>query len=181
MILDLGCGGHLHDGAIGVDIVLQPKTAATVKCYLGFERIPFEDGSVDQCISHHFIEHIPGVVTYREDGEWVKYQPLVYLFNEIFRVLRHNGSFLCRVPIYPYIQAFQDPTHISFWTIETPYYFSGDYYSFHDVYGHTSRFEMLWKQQNGENGWWLDFEFRAIKTLPNNYPFQLKYGDIPHE
>lgn len=179
MILDLGCGGNLHEGAVGVDIVGRPATAADIVCNLGFERIPVEDNSVDTIIIHHFIEHIPGEVWYQESGKWQRHLPLVYLFNDIYRVLRHMGIIQVRVPIYPHIQSFQDPTHVPpFWTIETPYYFSGDYFSFRNVYGHTSRYYLRKKELGGAGGWWLDFELVAIKNLPEDFPFLLKYEGV---
>lgn len=174
MILDLGCGGNLHKDAVGIDIVGKPHTAADIVCNLGFEPIPVDDDSVDVCISHHFIEHIPMAIW----NSGVRSLPMVYLFNEIYRVLKDGGLFQVTVPIAvhgsePHQQAFQDPTHVSFWVPETVRYFSGDYYGFHNVYGHTSRFEMT--VVNLFNRWYMIFELRAIKNLPENYPYLLTY------
>lgn len=199
MILDLGCGGNLHEGAVGIDITPN-GTAASIICNLGFEPIPLDDNVAEVCISHHFIEHVPMAVwkvvdkiTLQEAPEyrapykghmervtecfWERYLPMVYLFNEIYRVLKHDGRFKVTVPLvvngnFSHQQGFQDPTHVSFWTPETVRYFSGDFYGFHEVYGHTSRFELVGMELRD---WFMRFELRAIKDLPVDHPYLLKY------
>lgn len=200
MILDLGCGGNLHPGATGVDITPN-GTAASIICNLGFEPIPVESDSVEKCISHHFIEHVPFAVWYREQAIdfvpapeyrapyegyrekvsswlWKRYLPMVYLFNEVYRVLHNRGTFYVTVPLVinghiPHQQGFQDITHVSFWTPETVRYFSGDYYAWHDVYGHTSRFLLDWVDLSP--GWFMRFQMTAIKDLPSDHPYLLNY------
>lgn len=179
MILDLGCGGRLEtEDAIGIDIVGPPNTRASIICNLGFEPIPLDDNMCELVVSHHFIEHLPFVVPYREDGVWKRHTPVIYLFNEVYRVLMDRGVFKVTVPLVingPFAQqaGFQDPTHLSFWTPETVRYFSGDYYSFHHVYGHTSRFQLT--KQETSFGWFMRFELTAIKDLPEDYPYLLEY------
>lgn len=179
MILDLGCGGIVHEGGIGVDLVGPPNTAASIICNLGFEPIPVDNDSCDVIISHHFIEHLPFTVFEKVNGSWKRYLPVVALFNDVYRVLKHGGVFKVTVPVASdmthriHQQSFQDPTHCSFWVHETPRYFSGDYYGFHEVYGHTSRFELI--KHVIDLDWYMYFELRAIKSLKNDYPFVLKY------
>lgn len=202
MILDLGCGGRLEsEDAIGVDLVPPPNSRASIICNLGFEPIPVDDNSCELVVSHHFIEHLPFATFYREYTEeividekgeffdkahmgkkwvWKRYMPTVYLFNEVYRVLKDRGIFKVTVPLvingpFPQQAGFQDPTHVSFWTPETVRYFSGDYYSFHNVYSHTSRF-MLTKFE--VQIWFMRFELTAIKDLPEDHPYLLEYEGV---
>jgi len=39
--------------------------------------------------------------------------------NECYRVLKKDGVFLSMTPIYPYLGAFQDPTHVNIITVDT--------------------------------------------------------------
>lgn len=182
-IYDLGCGGNLHEGAIGIDIVGKPATRADIVCNLGFEDIPAKDNSADRVIAHHFIEHVPFAVWQpprTRSGKWERLLPMVHLFNEVYRILKHNGVFEITVPIavnplngQAVQQMWQDPTHVSEWTPESIRYWSGDYYGFHNVYGHTSRFELV--KIDAHQGWVMNVLLRAVKNLPDDYPFMLEY------
>lgn len=197
MIVDLGCGGAKR-GDIGIDIAPPPATAADIVCNLGFDDIPLEDDFADRVVAHHFVEHIPDVVYMPgvkiikdSDGKVIDlkdikrlpHRPHIFLFNEVYRILKNRGVFYVQVPIVTangqqiYIQAFQDPQHVSFWTPERFRYFSGDYYGFHDIYGHTSRFQMT-KIERGcghEWPWCLEVELVAIKDVPEDHPYLLDY------
>lgn len=193
--VDLGCGGTKR-GDIGVDIVGPPVTSADYVCNLGFERIPLEDNSIDRVVAYHFIEHVPDIVVYKDNvfdpkgkkfhkiqEKCITHRPQIFLFNEIYRILKGGGTFYCEVPIVTdgsgrvFQQAFQDPTHVSYWLPERLRYFSGDYYGHHDTYGHTSRFELTHLSTGCGNGWnWcMSFELKAIKNLPENHPYLLEY------
>jgi SAM-dependent methyltransferase len=180
MIVDLGCGGTKR-GDIGIDITSE-GTHADLIANLGFDPIPLEDDFADEVICHHFIEHVPFAVWHQvilpRHIIWKRRLPMVYLFNEIYRILKPDGLLKVTIPIVGlgnlFVQAgFQDPTHVSFWIPETVNYFSGDYYSFHDIYGHTSRFEK--KRIDVKNGWFMEFDLRAVKNLPADAPYALKY------
>ena len=182
-VVDLGCG-NAKKGDIGIDIVGPPKTQADVVCHLGFEKIPLDDNSVDKIISHHFIEHVPFMVhdrrfigfdakTTEAVYEWKRHLPQVQLHNEMWRILKDGGTFECTVPVYPHLQIFQDPTHVAFYTTETVRYFSGDYYGFHEIYGHTSRFELSSLRLIS---FWMEYVLTAIKDLPDDAPYVLDYG-----
>jgi len=45
--------------------------------------------------------------------------PFIYFMNECYRVLKKDGVFLSMTPIYPYLGAFQDPTHVNIITVDT--------------------------------------------------------------
>jgi hypothetical protein len=193
VILDLGCGGKLHGNAVGIDNVGPPNSLATYVCNLGFDSIPLPDNSCEAVLSNHFIEHIPFEVWYQNGvwkensgPVWKRYLPLVQLLNEVYRVLRNRGLFKIIVPIvtsgydgYVNMQMFQDLSHVSFWTPETSNYISGDYYSFHGVYGHTSRFEKFNLSFRGTRNWMMELDLLAVKDVPEDTPFTyLDYDEL---
>lgn len=121
MIVDLGCGNSPR-GDINIDI---SSILGVIKCNLGFERIPLEDGVADKVTSYDFIEHVPFYIYLNKNGE--KYFPMKFLFSEVLRILKHGGIFFIRVPAFPHSAAFQDPSHMSIWTEHTAPYLVGSY------------------------------------------------------
>ena len=165
--LDLGAAAVMRqqDGVSecwGVDVVPVPANPRIRVADLNLDPIPFGDDEFDLVTAFDVMEHIEGVlyVFSPVEGRMVRTQPIVRLFNEIYRVLKPRGEFLMRSPVYPHREVFQDPTHVFFWTDETPNYFSGDYYGFRHIYGHTSHFEKLYSKKDGA---WLELRLRARK------------------
>lgn len=76
---------------------------------------PTADDSVDAIRAAHVMEHIPA-------GE-----PRIAVMNEAHRVLKAGGVFEIRVPncLSGTWHAFADPTHVSFWCLESFHYFDG--------------------------------------------------------
>lgn len=76
---------------------------------------PVADGGVEAIRAAHVMEHIPA-------GE-----PRLAVMNEAHRVLRPGGVFEVRVPncLSGTWHAFADPTHVSFWCVESFHYFDG--------------------------------------------------------
>lgn len=141
MKVDLGCG-YNKQGDIGIDI--STKSSADIICNLGFDPIPLEDNSVDQVVAYHFIEHLPMCVHYKEKEEWKVHRPIIYLFNEVYRILKPGGTFEIRVPKWDYQEMFQDPTHLSVWTPNSFQYFHEDCFGgIPKLYDVTSRFKIV--------------------------------------
>jgi len=169
--LDLGCSGFTrnepgYDEVFGVDIVDHSEESNCEhirQADLIIEPIPFDDSSFDLVTAHDFLEHIPFVIYLYDDalGRNIRRDAMIELFNEIYRVLKLGGKFYAKMPCYPNRSIFQDPQHLSFWTDETPNYFSGDYYGFKEHYGHKSNFKLLDKHVDG-NGH-LHFTMKAVK------------------
>lgn len=76
---------------------------------------PVGDGGVDAIRAAHVMEHIPA-------GE-----PRIAVMNEAHRVLKPGGVFEIRVPncLSGTWHAWADPTHVSFWCVESFHYFDG--------------------------------------------------------
>jgi len=160
IILDLGCGKNKrHKEAIGLDIVGKPTTDADIIWNGGFERIPFPDNSCRLVMAHDFIEHIPHVVWIENNGVPKRLQPTVFLFNEVYRVLRDGGLFEIGVPVEDTAR-FQDPTHSSIWNYKTFDYFSNSYEGFKEVYSHKSNFKLIRREQDGQH---LQVLLQAVK------------------
>lgn len=121
--LDLGCGVNPRnlyeaDEVFGIDLRESPDGRIR-KADLCIEPIPFEDESFDFVTAFDFIEHIPRVLYLPQ-----RRNPFVELMNEVWRVLKLNGTFLSVTPAYPNAAAFVDPTHVNMITEGTfPLYF----------------------------------------------------------
>ena len=109
--LNLGCGALKMEGFVNIDI--RESVNPDLVCDVA-EGLPYEDGSVDYVLAKDFLEHIiPDKV--------------IFVIEEIWRVLKHDGGFESFTPDCEHGQgAFQDPTHRSFWCENSWLYYSGD-------------------------------------------------------
>jgi hypothetical protein len=72
--------------------------------------------------------------------------------NECYRVLKKDGVFLSMTPIYPYLGAFQDPTHNNIMTVDTfKLYFSEDKLDIATHYGITANFRIIEQKMYGQH------------------------------
>ena len=107
----LGCGNDVKEGYVNLDI--NDGNIAkddVVHCDLEEGRLPFNNNSCCEVLAVHLFEHIRNFIP---------------LMNEIHRVLRPGGFLRMEVPVYPYEEAFQDPTHVRYFTSQTLKYFVG--------------------------------------------------------
>lgn len=153
VVVDLGCGFR-KSGNIGIDAT-SDNTNADLICLLGFDPLPFPDGVVDEVVCRDFLEHIPKAV-YFESVRRLHY-PVMHLMDEIWRVLRPGGVFRSWTPMYPHPEVFQDPTHLSAWTIKSMDYFCGVYAGAKRIYGIQACFEKI---EVREDGFYLFAELR---------------------
>lgn len=128
MRIDIGCGPNKAPGFIGVDIVDLPGVdiVADLK-----EDFPFEDNSVDEVRAYDSIEHLPDIL---------------HTMNEIWRICKPYGIVDIRVPSTDGRGAFQDPTHVSFWNINSFYYYCidfPDYFKLSQIYGFKGAFKII--------------------------------------
>jgi len=150
--VDLGCGPNPMNRfnankAYGVDLY-EDNEKGVIKCRLGFEKLPFDDNSLDYLTAYDLLEHIP---RYSDNSE-VGNVPFIYLMNECYRVLRRGGFFLSMTPIYPYLAAFQDPTHNNIMTVDTlRLYFSNEKFEIANHYGISANFEIKYQRMLGQH------------------------------
>jgi predicted SAM-dependent methyltransferase len=114
---------------------------------------PWPDSSVEQIKAWDVLEHI---------------QSKLHTMNEAHRVLVPGGRLDLFIPTTDGRGAFQDPTHVSFWTPNDLFYFCQEYVEwqrFHVAYGITARFRVI-EQSHAEypnRVWKLRAILEAIK------------------
>lgn len=146
--LDLGCGPTPRnlfnaDEVFGVDIADIPE-ANVKRADLVVEPIPYESDSFEFVTAHDFLEHIPPLV----------YAPtrrnaFIEVMNEVYRVLKMDGTFLSFTPAYPHIELFRDPTHVNFITEQTfPLYFD-EANRWGKIYGFNGAFRVIKQEWHG--------------------------------
>lgn len=94
--LDIGCGKHKQQGFIGIDVI--PFDEVDIVMNAGKEKFPFEDNSVDEIHTSHFLEHLTAMER-------------VHFVNEAFRVLKKGGKCGIIVPHWASCRAYGDMTH----------------------------------------------------------------------
>ena len=115
--LNLGCGFRKMDGYVNIDNreIVKPDVCGDVFKVLG----SYADSSVDEVRAFDFMEHIE--------------RPMVIpLMREIHRVLKKGCVFHFFIPSTDGRGAFMDPTHVSFWNIDSWLYFCEPIW--HDLY-----------------------------------------------
>jgi len=106
IVIDLGCGINKIKGAIGIDKVLPSSADIRADiCHL-----PLRHKSVDLVIARSVLEHIDSPIN---------------VLNEVYDVLKPGGKFKGYVPHAFGRDAFDDPTHKSYYTLNTIDYFCG--------------------------------------------------------
>lgn len=93
--LDIGCGKNKREGFIGVDQYPMENVDVVMDVR---EVWPYENDSVDEVHSSHFVEHLTGV-------ERVKF------YNELHRVMKVGAKATIIVPHWASNRAYGDFTH----------------------------------------------------------------------
>jgi len=106
MKLHLGCGNEHLKGYVNCDISPEVNPDKIVNLE---KKLPFKNNSVDEIIANHILEHIENFIS---------------LIKEFYRICKKNAIIKIRVPYFAYPGAFQDPTHVRFFTLKTFDYFS---------------------------------------------------------
>lgn len=145
--LDIGCGTtpqnpYQKPELFGIDIRnVRAAPGVDIRCAdLSVNPIPFPDGFFGSVSAFDYLEHVPRIIV-MPDGKATAF-PLIKLMSEIWRVLTPGGRFYALTPVYPHVEAFQDPTHVNIMTSETHWYFCGDTPK-GAIYGFEGRFRHL--------------------------------------
>jgi len=123
MKLNLGSGHNRITGYVNLDI--RPEVKPDVVCDVE-KGLPYDDNSIDEVRAHDFLEHI-------------RLGQTIHVIEEIYRVLKPGGRLSISIPSTDGRGAFQDPTHRSFWNINSWLYFTDDRYR--ELYGIKANFE----------------------------------------
>ena len=160
--IDLGCGTHKAEGFIGVDVVAADgvDVIANLNGYF-----PFPDNSVDFIKAHDIIEHLPD---------------RIHTMNEIWRILKPDGIVDISVPSTDGRGAFQDPTHVSFWNINSFMYYCQEFPPYlagcQSHYGFKGEFSIVNIEEIHSPNQVIHVHavLKAIKSEENNYPLNLR-------
>ena len=109
MILDLGCGKKKRPGTVGVDF--SDRHDADVIHNLNEFPYPFSTSSVDHIYLDNVLEHLD--------------HPLLVM-EELYRILKPNCTIKVIVPYFRSKWAFVDPTHRTFYTVNSFDYYDPD-------------------------------------------------------
>lgn len=99
--IDLGCGNHKPEGFLGIDSRSVPGVDIVHDLRTG---IPLDDNYADIIRARDFLEHLVSPI---------------FIFNECWRVLKAGGLLELEVPRFPHVDSIKDPTHVSFFCVET--------------------------------------------------------------
>ena len=108
VLLDIGCGFQKQKGFIGID--KRRVDGVDIVHDLEVFPWPIKSNSIDVAVCTHVIEHIK---------PWLQLK----FMNEIWRILRMEGTLMVKTPYGGSQRYFQDPTHCSPWVEETVMYF----------------------------------------------------------
>ncbi|MFM6505980.1 MAG: glycosyltransferase [Dolichospermum sp.] len=152
--IDLGCGVNKPNGFVGVD--LYPGFGVDIVADLS-QRFPFEDNSVDEVRAHDIIEHLPD---------------RIHTMNEIWRILKPGGIVDISVPSTDGRGAFQDPTHVSFWNINSFLYYCNESPAYLELcrrYGFKGEFNTVHLEHKESPGDVIHViaQLRAVKPVSN--------------
>ncbi len=153
MRVDIGCGDSKPEGFIGIDICPGPCVDIVADLSKSF---PLEDSSVDELRAYDVIEHLPDRLN---------------TMNEIWRVCKPGARVDLFVPSTDGRGAFQDPTHVSFWNINSFLYFCVDfppYFNLCQKYGFKGAFKLLalYNVDSGGGVIHVKAELEVIKPIP---------------
>lgn len=112
--LNLGCGRDIKDGWINLDFVAGAKidvVADLDKC--DSVPLPFDNDTIDEFYGSHLIEHLKNPLPFME---------------EIYRISKPNAKAIFKVPYGSSDDAFEDPTHVRQYFINSFLYFSQPIY-----------------------------------------------------
>lgn len=93
--LDIGCGPNKQPDHIGVDAIAFDGVDVVLDVR---GRWPWDDNSVESVHCSHFLEHLDG-------------SERVHFFNELYRVLKPEGTAFIVTPDWSSQRAYGDPTH----------------------------------------------------------------------
>ena len=112
--LHLGCGRTHLPGWVNIDNVNLPGVDLVADLdACRHRRLPYSDDSVDEFLMSHVIEHIKDTLG---------------LMQELHRIAKPGAKLVARVPYGSSDDAWEDPTHVRAYFIQSWGYFSQPYY-----------------------------------------------------
>lgn len=148
MFLNLGCSDSFEPGHCNVDI----SEPADLICDLR-KAWPWADNTVDVIRAWDIFEHLPDKI---------------HTLNECYRVMKSGAQLEMVVPTTDGRGAYQDPTHCSYWNLNSLFYLeSGNPHNtrFAKAYGMRHQFKILFQRHTElpDSVWKLSALLQAVK------------------
>lgn len=159
-ILDLGCGKKKRPGAIGVDY--SDRHRADIIHDLNIFLYPFESDSVDEVYLDNVLEHLD--------------EPM-RVMEEVHRILRPGGMVKVIVPYFRSMWAFIDPTHKTFFTVDSFAYYDPDHIicQKYDYVNTRFKVERVVFNETLTNRWFKKLIIRFANRRPHRYESHLSH------
>lgn len=123
--LNLGCGLEHLKGYTNIDIREEVEPDEVWDICFG---LPYKDNTASDVVAYDFMEHIPQ-------------DKVIFVMKEIHRILTPEGIFHFRIPSTDGRGWAMDPTHRSFWNINSWLYFCEPAYW--ELYPNFPRFNII--------------------------------------
>lgn len=114
VILNLGAGNRPIEGAVNVDKVPGPGIDLVADLN---EEWPWGESSIDGIVSEDCFEHLYPL------GKAEAQANVIEVMRRCWHVLKPGGYLRVQVPTTESRAAFQDPTHVTYWNLNTFRYF----------------------------------------------------------
>lgn len=154
-ILDLGCGKKKRPGAIGVDY--SDRHNPDIIHDLNVFPYPFESDSIDQVYLDNVLEHLDNPMQVME---------------EVHRITKHGGGVKVIVPYFRSVFAFIDPTHKTFYTVDSFAYYDPDHIICQRYDYVKTRFKVdrvVFNETLLNKRWTKKFMIKLANKYPNRY------------
>lgn len=112
--VNLGSNDDHKPGFLNIDICEPADIVHDLR-----KRWPFEDSSLSYIMAHDVFEHVDNENFPGNKGK-------IWCMNEAWRCLKPGGILDLIVPTVEGYGAFQDPTHVNFWTPYDRFYFCAE-------------------------------------------------------
>lgn len=147
--IDLGCNRRKRGPEwFGIDVMDLPGVDLIHDCNLP---IPLPDNCADEIAAYDFLEHV------RNDKR-------LHIMAEIWRLLKPGGILYSSTPSTDGRGAFQDPTHFSFWNINSFLYFvNDDYRALYNTVPKFDEIELYTTPMTPDQICWVVATLRAVK------------------
>ena len=151
MKLDIGSGRAKLAGYMTVDA--EPKVGADIVWELGTDpwyMLVQSGETCEEIRAHHILEHTDPTKK-------------VFVMKTLYDALMPGGILDIEVPRFPYPASVQDPTHISFWSRESFWYFTKDN-NFGEAFAKRHPDVPLFEFVSEEND--VDWKYRIVLRKP---------------
>lgn len=159
-ILDLGCGKKKRPGSIGVDY--SDRHNADVIHDLNIFPYLFESDSIDQIYLDNVLEHLD--------------KPM-RVMEEVHRITKQGGGVKVIVPYFRSVWAFIDPTHNTFYTVDSFAYYDPDHIicQRYDYVKTRFKVERVVFNETLTNRWFKKIVIKLANKWPHRYEYYLSH------